>query len=73
LRDEGEVSVAVPGGDVPDGLDVRFRVELGDLFRVTCVGGRAGAGAAGRVDDDEEFYVRVGIDAGGSDESRTVS
>lgn len=72
-RDKRQVSVAVPGRDVPDCLDVRFGVEFGDLFRATCVGGRAGAGTAGRVDDDDEFDVRVVVDAGGSDESRTVS
>lgn len=73
LRDEREVSVAVPGRDVPDGLDVRLGVEFGDLFRVTCVGSRAGAGAAVRVDDDDKVDLGIGVDAGGSDESRTVS
>lgn len=73
LEDQREVSVAVPGGDVPDGLDVRLGVEFGDLFRVTCVGSRAGAGAAVRVDDDDKVDLGIGVDAGGSDESRTVS
>jgi hypothetical protein len=63
LRDEREVSVAVPGRDVPDSLDVRFGVEFGDLLGVTCVRGRADAGAAGRVDDDDELDLGIGVDA----------